>query len=176
MIFILYTGIGSFITRTNFTVTQWNEKLYRFQKVVGFIDDKELLEELKFVYHLDHKDIECINSIIVKDNFKNIRFQNKAFEGFRYAENYFDFTNVKGQILYFEDWDFIFRRFNEEYFLWCFLGGIADIQREIKLSEEHIERYKEIGLAQIDYLIDDLKRLNNSIEYETAILQDRKLL
>jgi hypothetical protein len=64
--------------------------------------------------------------------------------------------------------------FNEEYFLWCFLGGIADVQREIKLSEEHVKRYKEIGLAQIDYLIDDLQKID-SIEYEKAIVENRKL-
>ncbi|MNK74862.1 hypothetical protein D3C87_943840 [compost metagenome] len=65
--------------------------------------------------------------------------------------------------------------FNEEYFLWCFLGGIADVQREIKLSEEDIKRYKEIGLAQIDYLIDNLQKMD-STEYEKAIAENRKLL
>lgn len=175
MIFIVYTGTVSFITRTELTLAEWDKRFYRFLRVIGFINDEEFLDELQFSYHLDEKTIAAVNEIISKKDFINIRITNKVFEGFKYAENYLDFTDIEGQILYFEDLNFIFRVFNEEYFLCCFLGEMADIQREIKLSEEHIKRYKEIGLAQIDYLIDNLKKMN-SIEYEKAIVENRKLL
>lgn len=175
MIFIIHTRIGSFITRTELTLAEWDKRFHRFQSIIGFVSDKEFLDELQFSYHLDDRTIEDINEIISKKNFISIRITNKAFEGFRYAENYLNFINVEGQILYFEDWNFIFRVFNEEYFLWCFLGGIADVQREIKLSEEDVKRYNEIGLAQIDYLIDNLQKMD-SIEYEKAIAENRKLL
>lgn len=175
MIFIVYTGTVSFITRTELTLAEWDKRFHKFLRVIGFISDEEFLDELRFSYRVDDKTVEEINEIISKKSFVSIRITNKAFEGFRYAENYLDFTAIEGQILYFEDWNFIFRVFNEEYFLWCFLGGIADVQREIKLSEEDIKRYKEIGLAQIDYLIDNLQKMD-SIEYEKAIAENRKLL
>nr|WP_294786949.1 hypothetical protein [uncultured Flavobacterium sp.] len=175
MIFIVNTGTVSFITRIEFTLAEWDKRFDKFLRVVGFISDEEFLDELRFSYHLDDKAIEDISEIISKKNFTSIRIKNNVFKGFEYAENYLDFTAIEGQILYFEDWNFIFRIFNEEYFLWCFLGGIADVQREIKLSEEHVKRYKEIGLAQIDYLIDNLQK-KDSIEYEKAIVENRKLL
>jgi hypothetical protein len=175
MIFIVHTGIVSFITRTELTLAEWDKRFDKFLRIIGFISDKEFLDELQFSYHLDDRTIEEINEIISKKNFVSIRIKNNVFKGFEYAENYLNFMNVEGQILYFEDWNFIFRVFNEEYFIWCYLGGIADVQREIKLSKEDIKRYKEIGLAQIDYLIDNLQKMD-SIEYEKAIAENRKLL
>lgn len=174
MIFIVYTGTVSFITRTELTLAEWDKRFYRFLRVIGFISDEELLEELRYSYHLDDGTIENINEIISKKSFVSIRIVNKVFEGFQYDENYFDFRDIEGQILYFEDLNFIFRVFNEEYFLCCFLDGMKNIQREIKLSKEHINIYKEIGFAQIDYLIDNLKQ-SNSVEYETAIIEGRRL-
>jgi hypothetical protein len=56
------------------------------------------------------------------------------------------------------------------------LGGIADIQREIKLSNEQVEKYYSIGEAQIDYMIASLKKLNNSDVYEEAIRENRRVL
>jgi len=175
MIFIVYTGTVSFITRTELTLAEWDKRFDKFLRIIGFISDEEFLDELRFSYHLDDKTIEDINEIISKKDFVSIRITNSVFEGFKYSENYLNFMNIEGQILYFEDWNFIFRVFNEEYFLWCFLGGIADAQREIKLSEEDVKIYNEIGLAQIDYLIDNLQKID-SIEYEKAIVENRKLL
>lgn len=103
MIFIVHTGIVSFITRTELTLAEWDKRFDKFLRIIGFISDKEFLDELQFSYHLDDRTIEEINEIISKKNFVSIRIKNNVFKGFEYAENYLNFMNVEGQILYFED-------------------------------------------------------------------------
>ena len=82
MIFIVYTGTVSFITRTELTLAEWDKRFDKFLRVVGFISDEEFLDELRFLYRVDDKTVEEINEIISKKSFVSIRITNKAFEGF----------------------------------------------------------------------------------------------
>lgn len=176
MIYLIYSHTLSFITRTDLPLNAWNDRLDRLHKVISYVDDKNMLDDLKFDYKLNDSVIKEISEIITRTDFKILRIRNKAFEGFKYEHNFLELKNLKGKLIYFKDWDFVFRKLNDEYYLWCNLGGIADLQREIKLSNEQIKKYNEIGLAQIDFMIDNIKKLNNSIEYENAIKENRRIV
>ncbi|KIC02311.1 hypothetical protein [Flavobacterium sp. PL02] len=176
MIFIINSKNTNLITREDLSVTEWAEKLDKFIRYTAFIDDNELIKQLTYEYNLNHNQIEEIKKYLENEKIKSHRYSCTKYEHFKIKPVYLEIKKVKGKLIYWKDWDYIFEKRDNDYFLWCFLGGFADAQREIKLSEEHIKKYKEIGLAQIDYLIDNLRKLHNSEEYELAITENRKIM
>ncbi|MFC7772412.1 hypothetical protein [Flavobacterium sp. GCM10027622] len=176
MIFRIDTYNAGILTRDELTISEWNNKFDRFISLTSFTDDNELLKSLKFEFNLNEKQIDEVESLISTFTIKTFRFSCSKYEHFKIEPVYLDIKNNKGKLIYFKDWDYIFQQIENEYFLWCYLGGIADIQREIKLSVEQVEKYHKIGLAQIDYLIDNVKKLNDSTEYKKAIEENRRIL
>ncbi|WP_348798538.1 hypothetical protein [Flavobacterium adhaerens] len=164
------------MTREELTISQWDSKIDRFTNLTEFIDDNSLIESLKLEFNLNDKQVKEIEGLLNNETFRNFKFSCSKYEHFKIEPIYLDIKNNKGKLIYWKDWDYIFQKIEDEYFLWCYLGGIADIQREIKLSEEHIKMYNKIGLAQIDYLIANLKKLNDSTEYKNAIEENRRII
>lgn len=176
MIFRIDSHSAGILTRDDKPILDWANKFDRFISLTGFLDNNELVKSLQFEFHLNEKQVIELENLINNEAYKQFRFSCSKFEHFKIEPVYLDLKNVQGKLIYWKDWDYIFQKIDNEYFLWCFLGGIADIQREIKLSNEQVEKYRQIGLAQIDYLIDDLKKLNDSVEYKNAIEENRRIL
>ncbi|MNJ91807.1 hypothetical protein D3C87_94620 [compost metagenome] len=156
-------------------VDQWAGKLDRFSKLTAYIDNTNLISDLEFEYHLSPEQVVEVQKVLKNEQVHYFRISCSKYEHFKIEPVYLSIKNIKGKLIYWKDWDYIFQKIGDDYHLWCYLGGIADIQREIKLSEEQISKYNELGLAQIDYLIADLKRLNDSIEYPLAIGDNRRI-
>ncbi|MCZ7080223.1 hypothetical protein, partial [Salmonella enterica] len=89
-------------------------------------------------YNLNQTQIEEIEKCIENKKIKSHRYTSTKYEHFKIEPVYLDIKNLKGKLIYWKDWDYVFEQRDNDYFLWCFLGGFADTQREIKLSEEHI--------------------------------------
>lgn len=176
MIFIINSQGTNLITREELSVKEWAEKLDKFIRYTAFIDDNELIKQLTYEYNLNQTQIEEIEKCLENEKVKFHRYTYTKYEHFKIEPVYLEIKKLKGKLIYWKDWDYIFEQKDNDYFLWCFLGGFADAQREIKLSEEHIKKYKEIGLEQIDYLIDNLQKLNNSEEYKLAITENRVVM
>lgn len=176
MIFRIETYNAGILTRDELTISEWANKFDRLISLTAFIDDSELLKSLKFEFNLNEKQTVEIESLISTETIKNFRFSCSKYEHFKIEPICLDIKNNKGKLIYWKDWDYIFQEIDNDYFLWCYLGGIADIQREIRLSNEQVEKYHKIGLAQIDLLIDNLKKLNDSTEYKNAIEEKRRIL
>jgi hypothetical protein len=176
MIFRIDSYNAGILTRDELPISQWVNKIDRFISLTGFIDDNELIKALTFEYTLNDNQIAKIEDLLNTDTAKYLRFSCSKYGHFQIEPVSLDIKNNRGKLIYWKDWDYIFQEIENEYFLWCFLGGVADVQREIKLSIEHIKRYKEIGLAQIDYLIDNIKKLNDSVEYSNAIEENRRIV
>ncbi|AYN05073.1 hypothetical protein [Flavobacterium sp. 140616W15] len=176
MIFIINSLNTNLITREELSVKGWAEKLDKFVRYTAFIDDNELIKQLTYEYKLNQTQIEEIEKCIENKKIKSHRYTYTKYEHFKIEPAYLEIKKLKGKLIYWKDWDYIFEKRDNDYFLWCFLGGFADVQREIKLSEEHLKKYKEIGLAQIDYLIDNLQKLHNSEEYELAKTENRVVM
>ncbi|HIC8755102.1 hypothetical protein [Elizabethkingia anophelis] len=175
MIFRIDSHNASILTREELTISQWIEKFDQFICYSRFINESKLVEALTFEYNLNVKQITMVEELLKNKTIKYFRISSSKYEHFKIDPVYLDIKNNKGKLIYWKDWDYVFQEIENEYFLWCFLGGIADIQREIKLSKEHIRKYHEIGLAQIDYLIDNIKKLNDSVEYKNAIEENRRI-
>ncbi len=52
-----------------------------------------------------------------------------------------------------EDWHYDFYKKGEDYFLWIYVGGIADKTIEIKLADYQVARYEREGMSYIHELI-----------------------
>jgi hypothetical protein len=167
---------GSLITREELTVQEWSKKLDRLISVTSFIDDDEFINQFTFEYNLNTDQIENLRNCINSPSTQYHRYSCSKYEHFKVEPVHLNIRSIKGKLIYWKDWDFIFRKFEDDYYLWCFLGGIAYLQREIKLSEDQVGRFNKIGLAEIDYLIDDLKKVNGSLENDKAIKEGRKIL
>lgn len=176
MIFKIEAHRTNLITREKFSAIEWAEKLDEFISCIAFISDKELVEELIQEFNLNQAQIEQIEKCLVNETITSHRYSCSKYEHFKIEPVYLNIKKLTGKLIYWKDWDYIFEEKDNDYFLWCFLGGFADVQREIKLSEEHVKKYKEIGLAQIDYLIDNLKKPHNSEEYELALTENRRVM
>lgn len=176
MIFRIEAHRTSLITREEFSATEWAEKFDEFISCTSFINDKELVMELTHEFNLNQTQIEEIEKCLTNETILSHRYSCTKYEHFKIEPVYLNIKKGTGKLIYWRDWDYIFEKRENDYFLWCFLGGFADLQREIKLSEEHVKKYKEIGLAQIDYLIDNLKKLHQSEEYELALTENRRVM
>ncbi len=103
MISIIHSNTLSFITRLEFSTNYWNDKLEKVVKVTTYPNDKDLLYDLKFDFHLSELVIKDISEKINGSNFKFLRIRNKAFEGFKYEVNFLELHNLEGKLIYFED-------------------------------------------------------------------------
>jgi hypothetical protein len=176
MIYRVDSKSASILTREKMSLAEWENKLEGFISMTEFVDCNELIKSLKADYNLIESQVSEVENLINNLSLKHFRYSCTKYEHFKIEPVYLELTKNKGKLIYWRDWDFIFQKIDNDYFLWCFLGGIADIQREIKLSNEQVEKYYSIGEAQIDYMIASLKKLNNSDVYEEAIRENRRVL
>lgn len=52
-----------------------------------------------------------------------------------------DLLKSKGEIIDWKDWSYFFTKVEKnEYHLWAYVGGIADLVREIKLNDNQINQ------------------------------------
>lgn|GEM_PF-3961211 len=110
---------------------------------------------------------------------KNIHyFTLKFFSNgrFRIEKIYLNVEAGKGKLIYWTDWDFTLTQIEEDYHLWVYIGGVADMCREIKLSESEIRSFKKFGRRKIDNLVLDLKKMSGSAVYKKAIKENRKIV
>jgi hypothetical protein len=74
--------------------------------------------------------------------------RNKRFEKIQRS------FEVDGDLMIdWEDWHYDFYKKGEDYFLWIYLGGIADRSIEIKLADYQVQRYEREGISYIHELI-----------------------
>lgn len=176
MIFRVDTQQTSFLTREDLDATQWAEKLDRFLKLTAYAEDNALISALESEYHLNPEQVAGIRNALEKEEINYFGISCSKYEHFKIEPVYLQIKDIQGKLIYWKDWDYVFQQIGNAFHLWCYVGGMADIQREIKLSEEQVRQYWENGLAQIDYLIADLKRLNDSVAYPEAIEENRRIL
>ncbi|WP_329805173.1 hypothetical protein [Flavobacterium facile] len=81
----------------------------------------------------------------------------------------------KNELIFWEEWNWTFSKLNNDYFLWIYVGGIADICREIKLSDSQIKKFIENGKDYVKELVNQLAEFNSE-KYNEAINENRKIL
>lgn len=175
MIYFIESENTILLSRIELSNEIWKQKLDKFIGSKALASAPDLLDYLTQRYEANQKDLKIINDHLQQNTNTFFRLV-QTHDALTISTVFLEMKNNPGKLIYWNDWDFIFQEINGEYFLWCYLGGIADIQREIKLSSEQVELYKEDDLAYINRLITDIKKINNSIEYNKAIQEKRNIL
>lgn len=175
MIFLINTKTYSFISKVDLTEYEWNQKIENYTSTEKFSETNELIDKFSTQFDLMQNQIAKLESELNNESIQYIGFKPGKFSEFSSFPIYLNIRNNRGKLIYWKDWDYIFQKIENKYYLWCYLGGIADIQREIELSDEQTQDYHNLGIEYVDSLITDLKKLNDSETYKKAIIENREV-
>lgn len=155
----------------------WQEKLYYYKSSLSFNNQLDLFEYLKRDYKLTEKDIKIVEESLLDtlSNYFLINFVNHLDGKVEVMKSSLDFLGNKGELVYWEDWSWVLTKQNEDFYLWVYIGGIADIVREIKLSVNQKSDFVLLGKPFIEKLAKELQTFNSPV-YSKAIDENRKIL
>ena len=174
MIELIFTNEKNIISTNDVDWKIWQKKLYSFKTSIKFNNSIELIDFLQTEYNINEISIKSVNEILSNSN--SCDFEWRLDNNLLIIEPInFDLLNSNGEIIDWKDWEYFFSKKNNEYFLWVYLGGIAELVREIQLSEIQIENWKLEKNEFIKNLSKNLRELK-SLEYKRAILEHRKII
>jgi hypothetical protein len=152
----------------------WNNKLYWFMTSLTYENSNTLAEFLRNDFHLTEKSEKYIIDSL-NDNNKTYEIEIDPNKDVKITPIQVDLLNSKGEVIDWQDWSYFFTKVDNKYELWVYVGGVADICREISLSADQIDKWKEKGNPFIKEIAADLQRLDSKI-YADAVNDNRKLL
>ncbi|QXP58463.1 hypothetical protein [Olleya sp. HaHaR_3_96] len=161
--------------KKSLSATFWNQRLDKIESIHTLDTIEEVILLLTSQYHLNSEQTDNIRTVYKEESIAFYRLFGNTHDNFKIEKIYLNLENTKGQLIYWKDWDFIFQKVKDTYLLWVYIGGHADLQREIKLSTFDIAEFKRIGETHIDYLVDTLKTTKSSSVYEQAKKDNRVL-
>ncbi|MEI6950875.1 hypothetical protein V9K67_27090, partial [Paraflavisolibacter sp. H34] len=154
----------------------WQEKLFYFKSSLSFKDAPELVDYLRAEYRISDEDAEKISTALL-DGYTRI-FELLLLENggqfIAVKKTAVDLLRSKRELLYWEDWSYALTKIGNDLCLWVYVGGIADMVREIKLSEKQIQLFKQRGKPFIEDLAKQLQRFDSTI-YNEAVKENRKI-
>jgi hypothetical protein len=86
-----------------------------------------------------------------------------------------DFLGNRGELVYWKEWYWVLSKVQDEFYLWVYLGGIAEMAREIKLSDKQKNDFYISGKPYIEKLAEQLQTFKSTV-YSEAIPESRKIL
>ncbi len=162
------------ITKENVDWKSWQDKLYWFLTRLSFDNSNTLADFLRDDFHLEAVSKKYIVDSL-SDNNKTYVIHITEGQDVKITPLQFDLLTVEGEIIDWEDWSYFFTKVSDKYILWVYLGGIADLVREINLSDAQIKTWKEKGNPFIKELATDLQYMKSKI-YAEAIFDNRRIL
>jgi hypothetical protein len=177
MFYKIESQCANIITQVNLSLSEWEEKLDRVESVDSFNDREELIKWFKETFNLSEVELERIVDCIKKNsNAKYFRYFGTTTDTFKFEPAHLNIDRIEGRLIYWKDWDCIFYQSGENFYLWCYIGGMSDMWKKIRLSADQIQRYKVNGFSGIDYLVNDIRNWKNSVEYPKAEREGRVIL
>lgn len=153
----------------------WQEKLHFFERSQVFNDQGKLFEYLRSAYTLTDKDRKNVEEVLLDMHNKDFLIEFSGDEENNLAITKISLDHLKGQLVYWDEWDWSLTKQNDDYFLWVYVGGIADMVREIKLSSSQENDFIKSGKPFIETLAKQLQKLNSPV-YSEAIQENRKIV
>jgi hypothetical protein len=157
--------------------TVWQEKLYYYKASIAFDDKIELFEYLKIHYMLTDKDIRVVDDAMLdkSTNYFLIDLKKDKENEVKVTKTSLDFLGNKGELVYWKEWYWTFSKVQDDFYLWAYLGGIAEMAREIKLSDKQKSDFYILGKPFIEKLAEQLQVFKSTV-YSEAITEGRKIL
>ncbi|GAB2823948.1 hypothetical protein [Ferruginibacter profundus] len=155
----------------------WQDKLFYYRKHLSFNNSLELLDYLILNYKLTDEKQHIINQKIADDCTAAflIHISNDTPKQVTITNTSLAFLSKPGALVYWNEWDWVLRKENDDFYLWAYVGGIAEMVREIKLSTEQKNTFLLIGRSFIKALAVQLQLFNSPV-YEDAIKENRKIM
>lgn len=121
-----------------------------------FFDKESCFKRLLDLQQLKEEDYDAFNELKdFEDEPVHYRIRPKGSTRFEKIQRTFNAS--KDLMIDWEDWNYDFYRQGEDYYLWVYLGGIADRTKQFKLSEDQVNHYRNTGIEYIR----DLARQTN---------------
>ena len=173
---LIYTRTDKWIlSKQSVEWKKWQDKFYHYISSLSFTSFEELADFLKVDFKItDQNSIEIINKV---NTSRFDYFELSESDGIiKIKEVPLDLLNSKGEIIDWKEWSYFFTKINnEEFHLWVYLGGIAEMVREIKLSQTQTNNWKTNGNEFIKTLATELQNLESN-EYKNTIGENRKII
>lgn len=185
---LIYTNSGKLlISKLDFDIQFWKDKLYYFKEKHRFENIESLNHFLKINHCLNKNSIKMIVQII-RDNDSNT-FQLSINNSLMFKINSFlkgtvninilplgfDLLQLEGLLIDWKNWVYFFQKKKENYHLWVYLGGIAELIREIILDKVQIKSWQEKGNRFIEELAFEIQHLD-SMAYTQAVEENRRIV
>ena len=153
----------------------WQEKLYYYKSSITFKENVDFIEYIKFDYKLTVKDLKIIEETLLDtlNKYFFIEIISDEENRINVIKSSLDFLGNKGELVCWKDWYWVLSKQEEDFYLWVYLGGIAEMARKIKLSKTQKDDFRILGEIFIEKLAEDLQNFNSLI-YSEAIRDNRK--
>jgi hypothetical protein len=154
----------------------WQSKLFYYKSSLSFENSIELIEYLRVEYKLIENELQKIKSSLFEPNSEMFLVnlsgkENNVVEIIKTS----NILNEKNELIYWDEWNWSFSKQKDDFFLWVYVGGIADICREIKLSVSQNQNFKENGRAYIVKLASEITEFHSE-KYKEAINENRRII
>lgn len=153
----------------------WQDKLYWFMTSLSFDDIISCADFLKVDFDLNESQrLYIINTVNQNDEATYELYISKD-NNLKIIPLQIDLLQSKGEIIDWLEWTYFFTKRDDIYYLWVYLGGIAEQVREIQLSALQVQHWQQQGNEYIKKLSTDLQQINSQV-YIDAISENRKIL
>lgn len=173
---IVYFNEEMLISKITADQKIWQSKLFYYKSSLTFGNIIEILDYIKVRYKLTEIELEKINILLI-DPYTEMFLVDLVGKESKIVEvkKISNILKEKNELIFWEEWNWTFSKLNNDYFLWIYVGGIADICREIKLSDSQIKKFIENGKDYVKELVNQLAEFNSE-KYNEAINENRKIL
>jgi hypothetical protein len=153
----------------------WQDKLFWYMSSISFNNIVDLADFLREDFHLDEQKKGFIIDKVMASNKTIFELYINADRTVVIIPLELELLNLKGEIIDWLDWAYVFTKNNNQFRLWVYLGGIAEQVREIILSNQQVSFWREKDNEYIRQLASELQR-KDSLSYLESINENRKIL
>lgn len=155
MISVLITPYATIISKGFCDNQYWSSRVDAIEYCEFFTDTNSCFNRLLALQKLSMDDYRELNELpIDEEKITHYRITNHKTRFEKIQRSF----NVDGDIMIdWEDWHYDFYRKGDEYNLWVYLGGHADRTETIRLTNEQVNQYKQVGIEYIRGLVKQVK-------------------
>lgn len=149
----LITPYATIISKWHCDYAFWSKRTKEIELCEFFPDANFCFNRLIELNKLTQSDFDEFMKLDDGEGLKPIHYRLLP-EGSKRFEKIQRSFEVDGDLMIdWEDWHYDFYKKGEDYFLWIYLGGIAERTIEIKLADYQVARYEREGMSYIQELI-----------------------
>lgn len=149
----LITPCATIISKWHCDYAFWEKRTEKIEVCEFFPDTSLCFERLLELNKVTAADYDEFMQLDDGDGLEPVHYRLIPEGKNRFAKIQRSFKADGNLMIDWEDWHYDFSKKGDDYYLWVFIGGIADRSIEIKLKEHQAARYEREGMSYIHELI-----------------------